>query len=85
MFGSRLGALALASCAFGSMAIATPPVAIAPADETTVTPARRKRALRGLPPRHNRRRSRRPQAHPKRKRNMVTHSRRVRRKRRRAA
>lgn len=45
----------------------------------------RKRVRHAVPTSSRHRRSRGPQAHPKRRRNLVTHSRRVRRKHRRAA
>ena len=86
MFRMPFAAAALAAASLGSLTVAAPPQAALPVEESASSKeVRQKRRVRGLVPVGGRCRGKGPQAKPKRKRNMVTHSRRVRRRHRRAA
>ena len=86
MFRMPFAAAALAAASLGPLAVALTPQAALPAEESaSPKEVRQKRRALGLLPASGRRRGKGPQARPKRKRNLVTHSRRVRRRHRRAA
>jgi hypothetical protein len=86
MFRFPLAAMTLATVSLGSMAYVPPPQAIE-ADEVGVAPVQQRRRKRAFAPTPavGSRRSRGPQAKPKRRRNMLVVGRRARRKHRRAA
>ena len=87
MFTRRaLMAVAMASMSLGAIASSAPIHLSAPLEETDVSQRRvRRRRLQLAPSSPRQRHSRGPQARSKRRRNMVTLSRRVRRRHRRAA